>query len=58
MDQIWRDGQAGWLFGWFAEFPSTTASAKTFILEIAAEIVGDMSLSYIKSFVVIHSGCE
>lgn len=55
---MWRDGQAGWLVGWFADFPSTTASAKTFISEIAAEIIGDMSLSYIQSFVVIHSGCE
>lgn len=39
-----------------AEPPSATTSAKTFILEIAAETVGGTNLSYIESFVVIHTG--
>lgn len=39
-----------------AEFPSATTSAKTFILEISAETVGGTDLSYIESFVVIHTG--
>lgn len=39
-----------------AEFPSATTSAKTFILEIAAETVGDTDLAYVESFAVTHTG--
>ena len=55
MGQIRRDGEE--ILGRLgAEFPSTTTSAKTFILEIPTETIGDTDLSYIKPFVVMRVG--
>lgn len=42
MEPIQRGEEAGF-FG--AEFPSTTTPAKTFILEIPPETIGDTNLS-------------